>query len=302
VSDKVDCPLCANKKFAVLRRFGFDALARIWKQKVGFNPFPKTEDGAELKKLMCMECGLIYYSPQIIGDSSFYSRLSKFDWYYPRDKWDFDTAIDLIKEHKPDSVLEVGCGAGEFLSRIAGCVDDTMGLDINESALSIARSKGLNVSNQDTHRLDKSFDMIFLFQVLEHLESPREIISALVKKLNPGGCLVLAVPNPDGYFKFVDVVFLDMPPHHTTCWSKDTFQYLANSHHLEIINYECEPLNYRYLRAILIAQISQDHIWGVVKFVQKVMTVMMLPFIYMSRDLAKTDGQTHLVVMKKAKL
>jgi hypothetical protein len=73
-----------------------------------------------------------------------------------------------------------------------------------------------------------------------------------------------------------------------------------------MINYECEPLNYRYLRSILIAQISQDDMLGAIKFMggavkffQKVMTVLMLPFIYMARDMAKTDGQTHLVVMKK---
>jgi len=299
VSNAVKCPLCGDRKFAVSRRFRFDALARIWKRKVGFDPFPEMEDGAELKKLICIECGLAYYFPQIIGDSSFYSKLSKFDWYYPRDKWDFDKAIELIRKHKPGSILEVGCGAGEFLSRVAGCVDDAMGLDINESALSIARAKGLNVSNQDIHSLDKSFDMIFLFQVLEHLESPAEVVSALVERLNSGGCLVLAVPNPDGYFKFVDVVFLDMPPHHTTCWSRETFQYLADSHRLELAEYACEPLNYTYLRAVLLAQISQDNIWGMVKFVQKVMTVLLLPLLYSPRNNSGIDGQTHLAVLRK---
>lgn len=299
VASVKECPLCGGKKYAVLRKFRFDALTRIWKRKVGFDPFAKMESGAELEKLICIECGLSYYSPQIIGDSTFYSKLSKFGWYYPREKWDFDKAIELIRKYRPGSILEVGCGAGEFLSRVNGCVDSYVGLDINESALSIARAKGLNVSNQDIHSIDKSFDMIFLFQVLEHLASPKEVISALVERLNPNGCLVLAVPNPDGYFKFVDVLFLDMPPHHATCWSRDAFQYLADSHRLELVEYACEPLNYTYLRAVILAQISQDNIWGAVKFVQKVLIVLLLPFLYPSRNLSGIGGQTHLVVLRK---
>lgn len=60
----------------------------------------------------------------------------------------------------------------------------------------------------------------------------------------------------NGYFKFVDVLFLDLAPHHSSCWSKETFQYLADSHQLELARYACEPLNYTYLRAVLLAQIS----------------------------------------------
>lgn len=293
----VKCPLCGDKKFAVSRRFSINTLAQIWEKKVGLNPFSKMGVGAELEKLICIECGLSYYSPQIIGDSSFYSKLSKFDWYYPKDKWDFDKAIELIRKYKPANILEVGCGAGEFLSRVSDCVDSAMGLDINESALEIARAKGLNVSNQDIKNLNKSFDMIFLFQVLEHLESPGEMISALIERLNPGGYLVIAVPNPDGYMKFVDISFLDMPPHHSTCWSKDTFQYLADAHQLELAEYSREPLNYTYLRTALVAQISQDRIFNPVKFFQKVIVVLSLPLLNLSQF--GIDGQTHLVVFRK---
>ena len=307
MSSDVKCPLCGDKRFVVLRRFRFDALVRIWKKNVGFNPFPKLEDGAELQKRMCIECGLSYYYPQIIGDSAFYSKLSKFEWYYPRDHWEFDKVVALIKEFKPRSVLEVGCGAGECLSKIVGCVDNVMGLDINESAVKKARSKGLDVSNQSIVSLDKSFDMIFMFQVLEHLESPKEFISALIEKLNPGGCLILAVPNPDGFMKFIDIVFLDMPPHHNTCWSKDALTYLAGSHQLQLVHYEREPMNYEYFRSLLFAQIAQSGytsphkiIWAAVKFAQKVMALLMLPALYLSGNLSGVDGQTHLVVLQKS--
>jgi len=299
VRNEVQCPSCGDKKFAILRKFRFDALVRIWEKKVGFNPFPETEADAELEKLLCIQCGLAYYQPQIIGDADFYNKLSQFDWYYPNDKWDFDKAIELIKKYRPKSVLEVGCGAGEFLARIAGSVDSVMGLDINQSAIDVARSKGLDVSNQSVSSLSKSFDMIFLFQVLEHLASPSEFISSLTSKLNPGGYLVLAVPNPEGFMKFIDIVFLDMPPHHNTVWSKDTLVNMANAQRLNLVDYECEPMNYEYLRALLFAQIEQSKLWQLIKLTQKIMVLLMLPGLYFFRSLSKIDGQTHIVVLQK---
>lgn len=299
MNDETKCPLCGSDRTAILRKFKVHELAAIWKQKVGFDPFSLTEKAGDLCKLLCIKCGLTYFSPKIIGDHSLYSRLSKFDWYYPKNKWEFDQAIGLVKQHGPRSVLEVGCGAGEFLHRLSRCVDKVVGVDINERAIAAARSKGLDVTNQSLSKMTDSFDMIFMFQVLEHLESPGAFITDVLAKLNPGGYLVLAVPNPNGYMKHVDVVFLDMPPHHNSCWSKEPFDYLAQAYRLKMVHYDVEPMNYEYLRALLFAQISQNKIWGVVKFAQKVMVLLLLPLMFLLRNTSECSGQTHLVVLQK---
>jgi SAM-dependent methyltransferase len=300
MSYKTECPLCGGGKAAVIRKFEIHDLAVIWKKKVGFDPFMPTMKAGELHKLLCLNCGLAYFSPRIIGDQFLYSNLSRFDWYYPKNKWEFDQAIYLIKQHGPRSVLEVGCGAGEFLHRLTGCVDKVVGVDINESAIASARSKGLDVTNQSLSAMTDSFDMIFMFQVLEHLESPGTFIKDVLGKLNPGGYLVLAVPNPNGYMKHIDTVFLDLPPHHNTCWSKEPFDYLTETYRLKTDHYEEEPMNYEYMRALLFAQISQNKIWGVVKFAQKILVLLLLPLIFSLRNRFDCSGQTHLVVLQKS--
>jgi 2-polyprenyl-3-methyl-5-hydroxy-6-metoxy-1,4-benzoquinol methylase len=274
-------------------------MAAIWRQKVGFNPFSSLDESCELKKLLCMGCGLAHYSPQIIGDHTLYNKLSKFDWYYPKNKWEFDFAVRLLKRYKPNSVLEVGCGAGEFLHRLSSCVDRVVGVDINERAIAAAISKGLDVSNQSLAAMTETFDMIFMFQVLEHLEAPGAFVSDLVGRINPGGYLVLAVPNPDGYMKEVEVVFLDMPPHHSTCWSEEALENLAAAHGLSKVCYATEPMNLEYLRAQLFAQIDQNRTWRTIKFVQKVVVLALLPMLYMAKNGSQNSGQTHLIVLKK---
>lgn len=300
MSDQIKCPLCGDHRAAVKRKYEMLELAAIWKRKVGFDPFLPTEKNGNLRKLLCVKCGLAYFSPKIIGDHTLYSKLSRFDWYYPKNKWEFDQAIDLVRQYSPKSVLEVGCGAGEFLHRLAGCADKIVGVDINEHAIAIARSKGLDVTNQSVTKISDNFDMIFMFQVLEHLESPRAFIDDVLARLNPGGHLVLALPNPDGYMKHIDLVFLDMPPHHNTCWSNESFEYLAQAQGLKIVGYEAEPMNYEYLRALLFAQISQSQIWGAVKFAQKVAVLLLFPLLFLFRNVSECAGQTHMVVLQKA--
>lgn len=299
MSDGMKCPLCGGGRAATIRKFDMHDLAAVWKQKVGFDPFLPIEKTGDLRKLLCFKCGLAYFSPKIIGDHTLYGRLSKFDWYYPKNKWEFDRAIDLIKQHGPRSVLEIGCGAGEFLHRLNGCADKVVGVDINERAVAAARNKGLDVTNQSLSKMSDNFDMIFMFQVLEHLESPGTFIADVLARLNPGGHLVLAVPNPNGYMKHVDVVFLDMPPHHNSCWSKESFDYLAETYKLKMVHYEAEPMNYEYLRALLFAQISQSRIWGLIKFAQKVAVLRQLPHLFLLRNASGDLGQTHLVVLQK---
>lgn len=295
----ITCPSCQCTRYAVLRSFSLVELGLLWQQKVGFNPFSTTGQSGSLKKLLCMDCSLIYYTPNIVGDHTLYAKLSAFGWYYPKNKWEFDFSIRLLKQYQSKRVLEVGCGAGEFLHRLKHCAKRVVGIDINEQALAIAKKRGLSVSNESASTLNESFDMIFMFQVLEHLEFPNDFIGELVDKIEPEGYLVLAVPNPDGYMKEVERVFLDMPPHHATCWSKEALQHLAARHGLKEMCYATEPINIEYLRVQLFAQIDQSSTWRVIKFVQKIVVLAFLPLLYMMRNPSIDLGQTHLMVLKK---
>ena len=292
------CPLCNQKDYLTLRQDKLKNLSKQWQRQFGFDPFSEAFLGETIDKLACVECGLIYFSPAYFGDATFYSKLSQHEWYYESDKWEFDQAIALVQKFKPKSILEVGCGAGEFLQKISLGVNYYLGLDFNEAALTSARQKGLNVRNENIKDLKDSFDMIVLFEVLEHLESPYEILKAIESKLNPEGILLLAVPNPDGYLKDMGVVLLDMPPHHNTAWKKETFDFLANKLGMQILSYETEPLRYVHFQSLISTLIQHGSKSFFIKKVQQVLARLLTPFLFTIGS-HKFVGQTHLVTLKK---
>ena len=292
------CPLCNQKKYLNLRQDDIKNLSKLWQQQFGFDAFSEVALGETINKLACFECGLIYYYPEFFGDATFYSKLSQHDWYYESDKWEFDRAVEIVQKIRPKSILEIGCGAGEFLQKVFSGVEYSLGLDFNETALTSARQKGLNVRNENIQNLKDSFDMIVMFEVLEHLESPFDIMKAIESKLNPGGVLIIAVPNPDGYLKDMGVVLLDMPPHHNTGWKKETFDYLAQKLGMQILSYETEPLRYVHYQSLLSTLIQQGSKSFFLKKVQQVLARLFTPFLF-TLGSHKLVGQTHLVSLKK---
>jgi 2-polyprenyl-3-methyl-5-hydroxy-6-metoxy-1,4-benzoquinol methylase len=97
-------------------------------------------------------------------------------------------------------ILDVGCGNGEFVSRMRRFGWDGDGIDIDASAVEIGRIAGLKLKTATLADLVREtpaarFDAIALDHVLEHLYDPVESLRDARKLLNPGGFLWIATPN-----------------------------------------------------------------------------------------------------------
>jgi 2-polyprenyl-3-methyl-5-hydroxy-6-metoxy-1,4-benzoquinol methylase len=104
----------------------------------------------------------------------------------------------LAKYSEPKgSLLDIGCGTGDFLMAADKKGWNVVGVEPNHHAREKASSKGLEV--YDIDRLlkfaDATFDVITLWHVLEHLPNLEDHIKLFKKLLRPGGLLVIAVPN-----------------------------------------------------------------------------------------------------------
>lgn len=102
---------------------------------------------------------------------------------------------------KGGKVLDVGCGAGDTLVSLKTLGWNVYGLEIDRSAVAVAKKRGLaNVSCgsfRDMQKLpDHFFDAIRLYHVIEHLNDPELCLSLIRKKLKSGGELLIGTPNP----------------------------------------------------------------------------------------------------------
>lgn len=95
------------------------------------------------------------------------------------------------------SILEVGCGTGgnlEFLSTYG----DIHGMELDDEALAMANSRKICQVRKgflpDNIPFEQSFDLICMFDVLEHINDESTALRAIRRKLNQGGKILITVP------------------------------------------------------------------------------------------------------------
>lgn len=98
--------------------------------------------------------------------------------------------------HPPARVLDVGCGRGDFMSAAATLGYDVFGVDVSSAAVDLCRSRGLQALQTplSEFRPDQPFDFVTMWDVIEHVDSPAEMIAAAHALLKPGGYLVVKTP------------------------------------------------------------------------------------------------------------
>jgi SAM-dependent methyltransferase len=230
------CPLCLSANAEVLERVDGESLNREWQRQFGLRPVK----AQLLRYLRCHRCTLRFFDPLECGGPDLYQALEKHDWYYMREKPEFDLALPYLADCI--RVLEIGAGDGAFGAITGGTY---VGLDTNPSAVERGRDAGLDLRNQtlDIHLRDAGdYDVVVAFQVLEHLSDPRTFLETCVGALRPGGRLVIAVPDSGGFVGAAVNNLLNMPPHHVTHWSSETFEKAATLIRATLVEIVIEPL------------------------------------------------------------
>ena len=111
--------------------------------------------------------------------------------------------IDEVDLPQKASALEIGCGAGFSTKRLNRMLPKDTTLEASEyvkDMLPDARkiNPGLTFTAEsvyDLKRKDESLDLIFLLEVLEHLDYPDVALKEVSRVVKPGGYLILGVPR-----------------------------------------------------------------------------------------------------------
>jgi 2-polyprenyl-3-methyl-5-hydroxy-6-metoxy-1,4-benzoquinol methylase len=98
---------------------------------------------------------------------------------------------------KTGSLLDVGCGNGDFISRMRSFGWTVSGIDPDPAAVSYGAKQGLHIRTGTVADLPESerYDVITLSHVVEHVSDSVALIRECAKRLQPTGRLILATPN-----------------------------------------------------------------------------------------------------------
>jgi len=123
---------------------------------------------------------------------------------------DFMRGIELaeaaLPAGRPKRIFDIGYGSGFFLAlaRSRGWVPD--GIDTSTKNLELSRKKfKLALRAGDFEREvpeDPVFDVVSLWDVIEHFSDPRAVLRKITRILVPGGLLLMAVPNDRSFLRY----------------------------------------------------------------------------------------------------
>jgi len=103
------------------------------------------------------------------------------------DEAEVAAVADLVRGRE---VLEVGCGTGLILQRLAAIASRAVGVDLSPGMLRKARERGLEVTEGRAEALpfpDASFDVAVSFKVLAHVPDVRAALAEMARVVRPGG-------------------------------------------------------------------------------------------------------------------
>jgi 2-polyprenyl-3-methyl-5-hydroxy-6-metoxy-1,4-benzoquinol methylase len=116
----------------------------------------------------------------------------------------FEHKLDDLQRYKPAGrLLDVGCGAGLFLEAAGQRGYEVVGVDLSPVPVAYARGTlGLDVTIGSLHDYappSDSFDIVTIFQTIEHDPKPAVLCDELFRILAPGGILMVTTPAADGF-------------------------------------------------------------------------------------------------------
>jgi SAM-dependent methyltransferase len=231
-------------------RISTSALAEMWRIRWGINA-AQFFSTPETKLEPVFPYGYLRFTSVQSGDAAFYSQLMHRMGYENADKAEFTEAAQEI--NPSDAVLDVGCGTGNFSIR---CTGQYRGIDTNPAAVEDARKLGRNVHLRLVQEEPpNTYDVVTIFQVLEHVDDPKAFLNACVNCLRPGGRLIVSVPNMNGFMGYIPNEALNYPPHHMTWWSELSLQALLMDCRCQATRVWIEPLRQAHLPGVLLTLI-----------------------------------------------
>lgn len=148
---------------------------------------------------------------QPIGSAGFFKELAN----YRYEKLDYLLKVLDSNAYVGKKLLEVGCGAGLELARLAKCGAQIYGIDFSSVAIRLAKNNleqnefAANVCLMDGETLgfaDETFDGVYAHGVLQYTSNDQTMVAEIHRVLKPGGTAVMMFYNKNSWLNAMSVI------------------------------------------------------------------------------------------------
>lgn len=229
------CPVCGSngicirslKKMSILQE-----LEQYFNEKL-----PEKLEVIDYEIIQCKNCSLEYAFPLQPGSQSFYQWITTRPGYYPQSRWEWLAILEHIKQREETdftSILEIGCGVGDFLDMAQKLSNiHVVGIDTTFESVHHCRNKGLEAHCETIESFQKKlipsqkFDYVVSFHCLEHVSDPKNLLESMLSVLKPGGSIFMSTPYSPMSFEEGWFDIMNHPPHHMTRWNQKAYDEIA---------------------------------------------------------------------------
>ncbi|MFL5560251.1 MAG: class I SAM-dependent methyltransferase [Gemmatimonadaceae bacterium] len=215
-------------------------------------------DACEIHR--CPSCGFGFAVPYVGGDEQYYAILHE-QHGYPMWRWDYDVALGVVGPSGGGLALDIGAGTGAFL-RALGPGWSRCAVEGSETTRAILRQSGITVFAdlaEAAARSLHSFQLVTLFQVLEHIADFRTVLSRCRELIAPGGTLVITVPDCDAMLAQPSLTGEhDMPPNHVGKWTARSLALALEAAGFEATHSVFEPSSWKQTTTHIYGRVRTD--------------------------------------------
>lgn len=188
---------------------------------------------------ICKNCGFITFNPQLKNMQDFYAKEIKLNSLNFLKTKAFKLSkhehliFKFLRENNisPENVLDYGASDGYLMKEFKNKYPNVniKGLELNKGHANWAKYiENLDVTlSSDLNQFnEKEFDLIVLYHVLEHIQSPNIFLEEIKKKLKPNGLIYLALPTLNRIdYPNIEQLFKD---EHINFWTDNSLEHFFN--------------------------------------------------------------------------
>ncbi|MCX7769948.1 MAG: class I SAM-dependent methyltransferase [Proteobacteria bacterium] len=193
----------------------------------------------------CLSCNLCFVWSELDYSilEDLYKNLNPTHWdnvYENRADWIIAKNFIFENIRKDASILDLGCWDGKFLDSLNGYYN-RYGIELNPYAAELAEKRGIKIIENNflnIRGIDNRFDVITLFDVIEHVSDPLSLLLSLKEILKPKGIILLSTGDSE-YFLWKRIY-------------KNRYYYCSIIEHISFINlkwinFVCSKLDFEIL-------------------------------------------------------